>query len=81
MILTGTGHDGKPKQQRIMIIARSGHGAYIPCMPAILLARRLSRGAVGARGASACLDLIGLEEYLGALEGLDISVHADPLDA
>ena len=28
-----------------------------------------------------CLDLIGLEDYLGALEGLDISMHADPIDA
>jgi hypothetical protein len=34
-----------------------------------------------ARGALPCLDLIGLDEYLGALEGLDISVHADLLDA
>ena len=34
-----------------------------------------------APGALPCLDLIGLDEYLGALEGLDISVHADLLDA
>jgi hypothetical protein len=34
-----------------------------------------------ARGALPCLDLIGLDEYLGALEGLDISVRTDLLDA
>lgn len=28
-----------------------------------------------------CVDLIGLDEYLGALAGLDISVVADPADA
>jgi hypothetical protein len=81
MFLDGEGRDGRPRRVRFFIIARSGHGPYIPCMPAILLARRLSRDEVGTRGALPCLDLIGLEEYLGALEGLDISVHADPLDA
>ena len=81
MFLTGEGRDGRPRRVRFFIVARSGHGPYIPCMPAILLARKLSRGAVGARGAMPCLDLISLEDYLGALEGLDITVHADPVHA
>ena len=81
MFLAGVGRDGRPRRVRFFIIARSGHGPYIPCIPAILLAKRLSRDEVGVRGALPCLDLIGLEEYLGALEGLDISVHADPVDA
>jgi len=81
MFLAGEGHDGRPKRVRFFIVARSGHGPYIPCMPAILLARKLARGEVGARGAFPCLDLIGLDEYLGALEHLDISVHTDPFDA
>jgi hypothetical protein len=81
MFLTGEGRDGRPRRVRFFIIARSGHGPYIPCMPAILLARRLSRDELGARGALPCLDLIGLDEYLGALEGLDISVRTDLLDA
>jgi hypothetical protein len=33
------------------------------------------------RGALPCRDLIELDEYLAALEGLDISVQADPVDA
>jgi hypothetical protein len=81
MFLTGVGHDGGPRHVRFFIVARSGHGPYIPCIPAILLARRLARGEVAARGAMPCLDLIGLEDYLGALEGLDISVRVDPIDA
>jgi hypothetical protein len=81
MFLAGVGHDGRPRRVRFFIIARSGHGPYIPCIPAILLAKRLSRDEVGVRGALPCLDLIGLEDYLGALEGLDISVNADPVDA
>ena len=81
MFLAGVGRDGRPRHVRFFIIARSGHGPYIPCMPAILLARRLSRDEVAVRGAMPCLDLITLEDYLGELERLDISVHADPIDA
>ncbi len=81
MILTGTGHDGKPKRQRFMIIARSGHGPYIPCMPAIILARRMAQGEVRQRGATPCVDLIDLDSYLAALEGLDIRVIRDAAGA
>ena len=81
MILSGTGHDDRPKRIRFTMIARSGHGPYIPCMPAILLARKLAHGAIAARGAMACVDLIALDEYLAALDGLDITVQVDPGDA
>ena len=78
MFLSGQGPDRRPKQVRFFMIARSGHGPYIPCMPAILLARKLTRGEVQRRGAMPCVDLIGLPEYLRALDCLDISVHAEP---
>jgi hypothetical protein len=81
MILTGSGHDGRAKERRFHIIARSGHGPYIPCIPAIVLARRLARGSLDMRGATPCLDLIDLDTYLKALEGLDISIVRDAIDA
>jgi NAD(P)-dependent dehydrogenase (short-subunit alcohol dehydrogenase family) len=81
MIMAGTGHDGRPVERRFILIARSGHGPFIPCMPAILLARRLARGEVVERGAKPCLDLINLETYLAALTGLDIEVIRDSTDA
>lgn len=81
MILTGIGHDGKPLERRFWIIARSGHGPYIPCMPAILLARQLARGELARRGATPCVDLIDLDTYLAALDGLDISIIRDAVDA
>lgn len=77
MVLDGTGPDGAAKRVRFFLIARSGHGPYIPCMPAILLAKRLARGEEARRGAMPCLDLIALDEYLAALDSLDISVHVD----
>jgi hypothetical protein len=50
-------------------------------MPAILMARRLAGGTVPQRGAMPCVDLIGLDAYLAALEGLDISVTRDTENA
>jgi hypothetical protein len=74
MVLNGTGKDGKPLSERFFLIARSGHGSFIPTVPAILLARGLASGDMAVRGARPCLGLIGLDAYLAALEGLDISV-------
>jgi hypothetical protein len=80
MYLTGTSKDGAARTARFFIIARSGHGPYIPCVPAILLTRKLARGEIDQRGAGACVDLIDLETYLAALAHLDISIVADPVD-
>ena len=81
MILTGTGRDGNPLKYRFVIVARSGDGPYIPCIPAILLARWLASGKALQRGAMPCVDLINLDTYLGGLEGLDISVIRDSANA
>jgi len=74
MKITGRGTDGAPRIRREWMIARSGHGPNIPCMPVILIARRLAHGAALPIGARPCVDVIGLDEYLGALAGLDITV-------
>lgn len=74
MYIAGTGQDGAPLTRKHWIIARQGHGPNIPCMPAILIARRLAAGETIEPGARPCLDLIALGEYLDALEGLDVSM-------
>ncbi len=81
MFLSGTDICGAPKHIRFYLVARSGHGPFIPCMPAILLARKLAGGGIDRRGAMPCLDLVTLDEYLHALDGLDISVVSDPIHA
>jgi hypothetical protein len=50
-------------------------------MPAILLARQLARGLLAMRGATPCLDLIDLDTYLKALDGLDINIVRDAVGA
>lgn len=77
MMLKGIGHDGRPKSVGTFLVARQAHGPYIPCMPAIILARRIAAGDAPASGARPCLDLISLEEYLSALRGLDVTRFVD----
>ena len=74
MYLRGKGHDGRKRTECFWIIARQGHGPYIPCTPAIILGERLARGELQERGARPCLDLIGLDEFLAAIGHLDISI-------
>lgn len=81
MILKGVDAAGVPRTIRFFLIARSGHGPYVPCIPSILLAQRLARGEAIAPGARACLDLVDLDDYLGALAGLDISIVVEGADA
>lgn len=74
MVLSGSGTDGKPRSVTFELVARSGDGPYIPCVPAILMARKLigDNHAVAA-GAAACVGLISLDEYLGELSDLDVN--------
>jgi len=77
MYIHGTAKTGGPLTRRHWMIARQGHGPNIPCMPVILIARKLADGERIAAGARPCLDLIGLDEYIAALAGLDVSVLSE----
>ncbi|HEY4071356.1 MAG TPA: saccharopine dehydrogenase NADP-binding domain-containing protein [Sphingomicrobium sp.] len=72
MLLAGVGSQGEAIQIRIFMIARQAHGPNIPCIPAILLARRMAAGGQVAPGARPCLDLVTLDEIMGAIARLDI---------
>ena len=74
IFIAGTACDGSPLVQRKWMVARNGHGPNIPCMPAIVIARRLAAGERLEPGARPCLDLVALDEFLAALEDFDVSV-------
>ena len=57
------------------LTAGSGDGPNIPAIPAVLVARKLARGELKARGAMACLDLFSLEEFLAEVADLDITTQ------
>lgn len=72
MELSGTDADGKPKCVLFELVAKQGDGLYIPSMPAILMAKKLAQGNLTQTGATPCVDLISLEEYLAGLSEFNI---------
>lgn len=74
MFIEGVGRDGMPKSRKHWIIARQGHGPYIPVFPVILIARKLAEGARFASGARPCLGIISLDEYRAEFDAFDIEV-------
>lgn len=72
MTLSGTGKDGAPKQITFDLVAKKGDGLYIPSMPAILMAKKFANGKITKTGATPCLDLITLDEYLEGLSEFNI---------
>jgi hypothetical protein len=76
MFLGGYDADGNAMRISIFMIARQIHGPNIPCVPAILLARRIAAGEAPAPGARPCLDLVDLDEYLSAIAHLDVTTIA-----
>jgi len=74
MTITGEGSDGAPITRQHWIIARSGHGPYIPCVPVILIAQQMAAGRTLEPGARPCLGVIALDDYRAAFTGFDIEV-------
>lgn len=72
MNIQGIDKTGKPTQKTFEILARDGDGLYIPCIPSIILTKKLAKNAMDTIGAKPCMDMILLEEYLSELEGFDI---------
>lgn len=54
---------GAPVRRSWHVTADDGHGPEIPCMAAILLARRLARAEAFPAGASTCMSLLDLSEF------------------
>ena len=73
MVLSGKNRNQKEKTITFELTASSGDGPYIPCMPAILMAKKISNGSFNQIGAYPCLGFISRDEYLAVLNELDIS--------
>jgi NAD(P)-dependent dehydrogenase (short-subunit alcohol dehydrogenase family) len=55
--------DGSRARAEWHLTADAQHGPEIPCMPAILLARKLAAGRVAQRGAFPCTGFLDLREF------------------
>lgn len=73
VMMEGTGHDGRPKRIDWHMEARSGHGPYIPAAAAVVLAKRLLDGTLQTRGATPCVGLFTLGQFLTEVGDLDIA--------
>ena len=73
--LAGNDAHGQPARVHWHLVARRGHGPEIPCVPAIVLARKLAAGTLDARGAMPCMGLMSLADFADAVNRaqLDIS--------
>src|SRR5215470_2144976 len=69
----GIAATGQPLRRASYLVARQGHGPQIPCIPAIVLARKLARGEPIAPGARACIGMMTLEEFEAEAAGFDMS--------
>jgi Saccharopine dehydrogenase NADP binding domain len=70
--ITGTAKS-RPVRLRWTLTALAGHGPQIPCIAAIVIARKFARGLIAQTGAMPCLDLMSLAEFDEAVRGLEIS--------
>src|SRR6202041_3691662 len=67
MLINGTGKDGKPLKIKWFIIAKDNDGPQIPCIPAIILSKKIISGKLHLSGAMPCVEMITLDEYMKQL--------------
>ena len=72
--LGGMDADGQPMRVDWHLVARRGHGPEIPCVPAIVLARKLAAGTLTARGATPCMGLMSLTEFAEAVARAQLDI-------
>ncbi|MEQ1515848.1 MAG: saccharopine dehydrogenase NADP-binding domain-containing protein [Usitatibacteraceae bacterium] len=63
LMMTGIDANGRPLRLRWHVHAPGNDGPEIPCMAAILLARKLSAGSIDRVGAMPCMGLVALDEF------------------
>jgi len=71
--MSGEGKEGDSRCVTWSLTARQNHGPEIPCVPALILARKLVRGEISEHGAHACLGMITLSEFDAEVGDLNIS--------
>jgi hypothetical protein len=70
--LRGRDHKGAPQRLTWHLVARRGHGPYIPTIASMIVAKRLIVGTLQQRGAMPCLGLFTLADFLTEVADLDI---------
>jgi saccharopine dehydrogenase-like NADP-dependent oxidoreductase len=75
VVLEGTDQRGRRKRMQWSLVARRGHGPFIPATPSVILAKRLLAGTLPMRGAMPCLGLFTLADVMAEIADLDIEAQ------
>jgi hypothetical protein len=75
MLIKGKDQKDNVKEIEWFIIAKKGDGPHIPCIPAIIIAKKLLDGSIKKYGAMACIGLVTLDEYMQELRGFAIKQY------
>ena len=73
--IEATKSDGSRIRRTWYLVAKQGDGPEIPCIPAIVIARKLARGERIEPGARPCVGMMTLEEFDNAVRHLAIAWH------
>jgi len=75
--LTGFDENDRKKSINWYLTAKQNHGPEIPCVPALILVRKMLRNELTKRGAMPCLGMITLAEFDAEVGDLDIAWYTD----
>lgn len=75
--LSGVGQDRQPMSIAWNLVAQNNHGPEIPCIPALILARKLASDQIAESGARACVGMITLSEFDAEVSDLSIRWKID----
>ena len=75
ILIKGLDKQRQPLAIQWYIVAKENDGPQIPCVPAIVLSKKILRNAINIRGAMPCVGMVTLEEYMKELEGLAIKTY------
>ena len=79
--VSGTSSTGAPLTLRWRVMAPDHHGPEIPCMAAILLARRLAASADLGVGAHACIGMVQLDEFAPEFDKWGMTTEVEEITA
>lgn len=70
--MRGKREDGSPLVITWNLVARDGHGPEIPSIASVVLAKKIVSGTLGITGATPCMGLFDLKEFMAELKSWHI---------
>lgn len=75
ILMKGTDKAGKPLEIKWYLIAKNNDGPQIPCVPAIILSKKIIQDKCQVVGAMPCVGMVTLDEYMNELKAFSIKEY------